>query len=145
MRKPSPVSCLEPRSLHSIGVRADVLFYHFFVGAEAAGGEHSGAATKFNVFTGFVADDARDATLFNDQSLRFDAVQVASTESLEAFFQLGEGASADVFFVNRCERNFAGLIEPDSPGRTVVDFDAAAINQSTARLQVSDHDFTNAG
>ena len=71
------------------------------------------------------ADDARDATLFNDQSLRFDAVPVASTESLEAFFQLGEGASADVFFVNRCQRNFAGLIEPDSPGRTVVDFYAA--------------------
>ncbi len=80
MRRPSPVSCLEPRSLHSVGVGADIFLDQLRVGAEAAGGKNRRASAQFDLCAVLLGDQAGDAVVLDDEPHTFAAVQIASAE-----------------------------------------------------------------
>ena len=66
MRKPSPVSCLEPRSLHW-SAWAPIYLDHFWVGAETAGRKNRRAAAQSDLCAVLLGDQAGDAVVLDDE------------------------------------------------------------------------------
>ena len=95
----------------------------FFVGGETAGGKNYRAGAEFDGLAVAFADQADDSVIFNDQADAFDAVEITAAETEKFMFETGDGARADILFVDRSKGDFALLIEPDSSRRGFFDGD----------------------